>query len=172
MEAWRRVDGERKSLQGKLDALRARKNELTPKKGGEITAEFRESMKVLSAEIKAGEADLAQLEIEARQKQLLLPNVPHKSVPDGADESANPVVSTWGEKPTFDFVPKEHAELGVGLGILDFERAAKISGARFTILRNQGARLERALMAFMLDLASCRAAYTEMWTTGHPRTKR
>jgi seryl-tRNA synthetase len=166
VDAWKKVDGERKALQSKLDALRARKNELTPKKGGEITAEFRENMKAMSAEIKAGETRLGELESEARAAQLLLPNVPHTSVPDGADETAdetaNPVVSTWGEKPTFDFQPKEHDVLGVSLGIMDFERAVKVSGARFTYLKGKGARLERALMAFMLDLHTSRG-YTEMW---------
>ena len=81
-----------------------------------------------------------------------LPNLPHETVPVGADETANAEVRRWGAPPAFDFEPKDHVDLGASLGILDLERATKISGARFAILYGAGARLERALINFMLDV--------------------
>jgi len=92
-----------------------------------------------------------------------VPNLPHPETPDGFEESQNVEVRRGGEKPDYGFQPKDHVELGTALGILDFERAAKISGARFTVLKGAGARLERALMAFMLDLHSNEHGYTEVW---------
>jgi seryl-tRNA synthetase len=89
--------------------------------------------------------------------------MPDASTPDGADEHANVVVKVWGEKPSHDFTPKDHADLGVALGILDFERAAKISGARFTVLLGAAARLERALLSFMMDVHANEHGYTEIW---------
>src|SRR5690606_22380843 len=87
---------------------------------------------------------------------LYLPNLPDDSVPDGRDERDNVVVRTWGAKPAFDFAPRTHDEIGTTLGIFDFERAATISGARFVVLRGMGARLERALATFMLDVHTAR----------------
>jgi seryl-tRNA synthetase len=92
-----------------------------------------------------------------------VPNVPHASVPDGEGAEQNVEVKVWGEKPTFDFQPKPHWEIGAGLGILDFERAAKISGARFSVLFGAGARLERALIQMMLDLHTREHGYTEVY---------
>ena len=86
-----------------------------------------------------------------------LPNIPHESVPVGKDESANVEIRRWGTKPEFDFEPKDHVDLGTALGILDLERATKIAGARFAILNGAGARLERALINFMLDVHTTRA---------------
>ena len=93
---------------------------------------------------------------------LNLPNIPHESVPLGAGSDDNPVVRTWGEAPRFDFPPKAHWDIGENLGILDFERAAKITGARFALLRAPGALLERALINFMLDLHTRKHGYTEV----------
>jgi len=164
----RAVDERRKALQGKLDGLRAQRNQdsdkmgrMADKKSPEFAA-LREELKTLSTAIKTGEEELARVEEEARQRLLYLPNVAHPSVPAGASEADNQVVATWGEKPALAFAPRDHVDLGTGLGILDFERAAKLSGARFTVLRGKGARLERALMAFMLDLHASRG-YTEVW---------
>jgi len=91
-----------------------------------------------------------------------LPNLPHASVPRGASSADNPVVRTWGEKRVFDFEPKAHWDLGPELGIIDFERATKISGARFAVLMGAGAQLERALINFMLTLHSTKHGYTEV----------
>jgi seryl-tRNA synthetase len=102
-------------------------------------------------------------EVESRMRELLstLPNIPHESVPVGQDESANIEVRRWGTKPEFDFEPKDHVDLGTALGILDLERATKITGARFAILNGAGARLERALINFMLELHTREHGYTE-----------
>jgi len=102
-------------------------------------------------------------EAEARMRELLstLPNIPHASVPVGKDESANVEVRRWGAPPEFDFEPKDHVDLGTALGILDLERATKITGARFAILNGAGARLERALIDFMLDLHTREHGYQE-----------
>jgi seryl-tRNA synthetase len=91
-----------------------------------------------------------------------LPNVPMADVPEGADESGNVVVKTWGEPSRFDFTPKAHWELGPDLGLLDFERAGKVTGARFTVLRREAALLSRALISFMLDLHTREHGYTEV----------
>ncbi len=93
---------------------------------------------------------------------LNLPNIPHASVPVGATSDDNPVVQTWGEPPRFDFDPQAHWEIGENLGILDFERAAKITGARFALLKGAGALLERALINFMLDLHTKKHGYLEV----------
>ena len=123
----------------------------------------REALKQLSDQVKALESELAKVEAELEEQLLLIPNAPHPSVPDGRHEADNPVVRTWGEKPTFAFAPKPHWETGEKLGILDFERAAKLSGARFAVLWGLGARLERALISFMLDLHVSVHGYTEVY---------
>ncbi|MGC4090723.1 MAG: serine--tRNA ligase [Polyangiaceae bacterium] len=126
-------------------------------------AERREALKQLSEQVKTLEAELARVEAELEEQLLLIPNAPHPSVPAGQHEADNPVVRTWGEKPSFAFEPKPHWELGEKLGILDFERAAKLSGARFSVLWGLGARLERALVTFMLDLHVGTHGYTEVY---------
>jgi seryl-tRNA synthetase len=98
-----------------------------------------------------------------REFLLGLPNLPHETVPLGASADDNPVVKIWGEPPRFDFEAKPHWEIGERLGILDFERAAKITGARFALLKGAGALMERALISFMLDLHTKRHGYTEVW---------
>jgi seryl-tRNA synthetase len=123
----------------------------------------RDELKALSERVKGMESELAELEGQIEEKLLHIPNVPHPSVPDGTSEEQNRIVRTWGDKPSFDFEPKPHWELGEKLGILDFERAAKLSGARFSVLYGQGARLERALAAFMLDLHTLEHGYTEVY---------
>ena len=168
IDGFREVDARRKALQSELDALRAQRNAandqmaaIKDKKSTEFQ-QLRDGLRTLSQRIKDDESKEKELEVEARERQLMLPNAPHDSVPEGDDESANVVVSTWGDKPSYAFQPKDHVDLGVALGILDFERAAKLSGARFTVLAGQGARLVRALMSFMLDVHTSRG-YREMW---------
>src|SRR5260370_39903497 len=117
------------------------------------------------SELKERIAELDELrdQAEARMREMLstLPNIPHESVPAGKDESANVEVRRWGTKPEFDFTPKDHVDLGTALGILDLERATRIAGARFAILNGAGARLERALIDFMLNLHTSEHGYRE-----------
>ncbi len=123
----------------------------------------RDELKRLSDEIKQMEQQLGDLLVQMEQRLLLVPNVPHPSVPDGHSSEDNPVVRTWGEKRGYDFEPKPHWDLGAALNILDFERAAKLSGARFAVLYGQGARLERAICHFMLDLHTREHGYIEVY---------
>jgi seryl-tRNA synthetase len=119
-------------------------------------------MKALGDRIKAAEDGLRTAEERALDMALRIPNLPHSSVPVGNDPSDNHDVRTWGTVPAFSFSPKAHSDLGEALGILDFERAAKIAGARFAVLTGLGARLERALINFMLDLHTTRHGYQEV----------
>ena len=121
-----------------------------------------EQMKQLGVEIKALDQQLAEVEQNFRDFLLIIPNVPDESVPVGRDEKDNFEVRTWGEKPVFDFEPKPHWEIGERLGILDFERGAKITGARFTLYWGAAAALERALISFMLDVHTKSHGYTEV----------
>ncbi|MGA2405035.1 MAG: serine--tRNA ligase [Syntrophobacteraceae bacterium] len=121
-----------------------------------------EEMRELGREIKVLDQQLAEVEQEFRDFLLIIPNVPHSSVPVGKDEKDNQEILSWGEKPAFDFKPKPHWEIGEDLGILDFERGAKITGARFTLSWGAGSALERALISFMLDVHTRRHGYTEV----------
>ena len=123
----------------------------------------RDGLKQLSTDIKALETELAAVERDLEDRLLEVPNLPHASTPDGTNGEDNPVRRTWGEPPPFDFEPKAHWELGAELGILDFERAAKLSGARFAVLWGLGARLERAIISFMLDLHTREHGYLEVY---------
>ena len=117
---------------------------------------------MINADIKDLEDQTAAQDSWVRDFLLNLPNIPHESVPLGASSDDNPVVRTWGEAPRFDFPPKSHWDIGENLGILDFERAAKITGARFALLKGAGALMERALINFMLDLHTRKHGYTEV----------
>ena len=133
------------------------------KKSPEFAAR-RDELKELSGSIKALDARLA--EVEARVADILarVPNTPHESVPSGGGADDNVIVRHWGEERSYAFTPKAHWDIGADLGILDFDRATKLSGARFAVLFDQGARLERALIQFMLDLHTREHGYTEVWT--------
>jgi len=157
----------RRALIGSVEArqmARNQANEAMAKldKKSPAFAEKRDELKRLSGEIKEAEKELADVEGQVQRALAIVPNVPDASVPEGKGEEDNQVVRTWGEKPSFAFTPKEHPEIGTALGILDFERAAKISGARFTVLFGAAARLERALISFMLDLHTQQHGYTEV----------
>ena len=132
------------------------------KKKGEDASNIISRMRQVSQRIKELDGKLGEIEDELHKSLLLIPNVPHESVPVGKDENDNPVVKRWGEINQFSFTPKQHWELGESLGILDFERAAKITGARFTLYWGLGARLERALINFMLDLHTTKHGYLEV----------
>jgi seryl-tRNA synthetase len=121
----------------------------------------RHDVKTLKNYVAEGDRDREQAEARMRKILEMLPNIPHPSVPVGKDESANVEVRRWGAPPEFNFEPKDHVDLGTALGILDLERATKIAGARFAILNGAGARLERALIDFMLDLHTREHGYQE-----------
>lgn len=125
-------------------------------------AEKREALKRLSGEIKEAEKALAEVEAQIQAQLATVPNVPDASVPDGKGEEDNKVVRVWGARPEFGFEARAHWEIGQSLGILDFERAAKLSGSRFTVMFGAGARLERALISFMLDLHTREQGYLEV----------
>jgi seryl-tRNA synthetase len=154
---WRGLDERRRKLQGELDSLRQARNAAndTMAKLDKKSPEFataRDRMKAVSTSIREGELELTKLEAAAAQQLMLIPNAPHASVPDGASEADNPVLHTWGEKPVLGFDPRPHDVLGKTLGILDFEGGVRIAGGRFTVLRNAAARMNRALINYMLDL--------------------
>jgi seryl-tRNA synthetase len=167
IDAWRAVDERRRRLQGELDDMRRSRNAANDrmskldKKSSEFLA-ARDELKTLSTKIKEGEGALGRLEGEAQELLLGIPNAPHASVPVGGGEADNRVERIWGEAPTFDFTPRDHHDLGVGLGILDFDAGVRLSGARFTVLRGWGARLTRALINYMIDLHTA-AGYAEVW---------
>jgi len=122
-----------------------------------------EAQRAAGRQIAALEAAAAAAEEEFNRRMLEVPNLPHPAVPVGPDESANVVVRTVGEQRTFDFAPRPHWELGPQLGIIDFERGVKISGSRFYVLRGAGARLQRALITWMLDLHTRQHGYVEIY---------
>jgi seryl-tRNA synthetase len=160
------VDAERRRIIAQVEALKNQRNVASQeiaalKKGKQDASAQIEAMKRVGDEIKQLDERLAAIEEELRALELEFPNVPHQSVPVGADESANRVERTWGEQPKFDFTPKAHWDLGESLGILDFDRGAKITGARFALIAGAGAKLNRALIDFFLDHASQRG-YTEV----------
>ncbi|HEX8501454.1 MAG TPA: serine--tRNA ligase [Pyrinomonadaceae bacterium] len=168
LEDFAALDAERRRAIAESDALNARRN-ASSREIGALMKEGRkdeaESRRGEVAELKERMAELerARDDAERRMQELLatVPNVPHESVPVGSDESANEEVRQWGEAPRFDFEPLDHVDLGTQLGILDLERAAKIASARFAILRGAGARLERALINFMLDVHTREHGYEE-----------
>ncbi len=152
-----KLAAERRALTQEVEGLRQKQNGANDAicgkaKDPEAMATLRAEMRQLSDQIKEKDGRLRELEEALEAELLRIPNVPHESVPDGKDASDNVVVRTVGEPRRFDFVPKEHSDVGEALGILDFERAAKISGARFVVYWGAAARLERALAAFMLDV--------------------
>ncbi len=162
------LDEERRKVLVEVEQLKNRRNVVSKEvgklksQGGDAAALIAEMQQVGD---RIGEMDRKVKEIEERLEAILMviPNLPHESVPVGPDETANQLVRTWGEPRRFDFEPKSHDDVGVGLGLMDFERAAKISGARFVVMRRWGARLERALINFMLDLHTGEHGYTEIF---------
>ena len=159
-------DNARRAAQTAAQEKQTRRNALSRqvaegRRKGEDTAAFEAEASALRAETEALEKSAADLEVEVRDIIAGLPNVLDATVPDGADETANLVVKSWGEPRDPGFQPKQHDELGVALGMMDFATAAKIAGSRFTILRGPLARLERALGQFMIDLHTREHGYEE-----------
>ena len=160
------LDTERRRAIAHVEQLKAQKNSASQeianlRKNKQDASVQIEAMKSVGEEIKALDDRLGQIEDELKTLELEFPNVPHESAPAGADESSNRVERHWGDKPSFDFAPKSHWEIGESLGILDFDRASKVTGARFSFLIGAAAKLSRALMNFMLDVHD-RQGYTEV----------
>jgi seryl-tRNA synthetase len=157
IERFLELDAERRRTIAQVEALKNQRNVASQeiaqlKKNKQDASSQIDAMKRVGDDIKRLDDRLAIIEEELRNLELYFPNVPHPSVPVGADESANRVERVWGKKPEFSFAPKSHWDIGEALGILDFDRAAKITGARFTVLFAAAAKLNRALINFMLDL--------------------
>jgi seryl-tRNA synthetase len=162
------ADSERRRVIAESDKLNAERNTASREIGALMKAGNREEADARRKAVNELKDRIAELDqnrdqAESRMRELLstIPNLPHESVPAGQDESANVEVRRWGTRPDFDFEPKDHVDLGTALGILDLERATKITGARFAILNGAGARLERALIDFMLDLHTREHGYRE-----------
>jgi seryl-tRNA synthetase len=163
-----KLDERRRELIKKGDALKARRNDVTEeianlKKQGKDATDLIEEMRKVSDEIKSIDAELKKVETELENLLLWLPNIPHSSVPIGKDASDNVVVRMWGEIPEFDFEIKDHLTLGKKLGIIDFERGAKLTGSGFPLYIGKGATLERVLINFMLDLHIQKHGYIEVF---------
>src|SRR5271157_5604524 len=174
LKNFQEIDSERRSAITEAETMKARRNKLVEefqrlKKEKQDTTANLEEQKVLKQTI--AQADERVTACDAKLRDLLtnIPNIPDDSVPVGKSEADNAEVRRWGTAPKFDFTPKPHWELGEELGVLDLERAAKITGARFAVYWDLGARLERALMNFMLDLHTREHGYTgscrRSWST-------
>ena len=162
------LEDKRKPVQVEVDRLRAERNANARAVGmakgrGEDAAALIARGEALTGELAAAESQLTAVQLELEQWQLGLPNLLHSSVPDGSDERANAEVRRWGEPRRLDFKARDHVEIGERLGGLDFEAAARISGARFVVMRGAVARLHRALAQFMLDLHTREHGYTEVY---------
>jgi seryl-tRNA synthetase len=161
------LDGKRREALKRVEGLKAERNAGSKdigrrKKAGEETSDLQTRIRAIGEEIKAIDSTVAAVTEERDALMAWVPNVPAADVPVGKDESANEVMREWGEKPEFAFEPKAHWDIGAELGVIDLERASKISGAGFTLFRGAGARLERALWSFMLDLHTTEHGYVEL----------
>lgn len=162
-----KVDNERKDLVKSIDELRHLRNELSEKIGkmissGEEVENVKSDVREIGRKISEGEGKLKSINEQCNDLLLRIPNLPHSSVLYGKDESENIVVKQWGERKKFDFTPRPHWEIGENLDIIDFKRGAKISGARFYVLKGLGAKLERSLISWMIDLQVEKHNYREI----------
>jgi seryl-tRNA synthetase len=169
LERFAALDSRRRDIIQEVEGLRSERNTVSKqigekKKNREDAAELISRMGEVSNRIKELDDMLRQADEELQSIVMTIPNIPHESVVCGKGAEDNPVVRVWGERPSFTFTPRPHWELGESLNILDFARGAKITGARFTLYRGLGARLERALINFMLDLHTREHGYTEVLT--------
>ena len=170
VDAFKALEAERKTIQIRTEELQAKRNAVSKQigmlKGKGQHAEADTAMAevgTLKAELEASATRLDAIQSEMEKMLLAVPNLPHESVPVGADESGNVVARTWGTPKTFDFEVKDHVDLGQPLG-LDFEMGVKLTGSRFTVMKGQIARLHRALAQFMLDTQTGEHGYTECYT--------
>lgn len=168
---------ERKGLLSEVEQLRHQLKKgsdevATLKRAGQSADQAMADMKVVGDRIKEAETGFRRVEECVEQVALRIPNIPHASVPPGRDATENIEVRRWGAIPSMGWTPRPHWELGERLGILDFERAAKIAGARFAVLTGLGAKLERALINYMLDCHAEQHGYREVlplsWSIGQP----
>ncbi len=160
------IDSKRRQLQSVVDESRSEKNRVSKdiglaKSNTEVTEDLKGKMRELNRSLKDSEHELSKLSSQLNELLLNLPNILHDSVPDGSDESSNKEVRLWGEPGIFDFKVKDHVVLGQELGMFDFTTASKISGSRFVIIKNDLARLNRALIQFMLDVHTQENNYIE-----------
>jgi len=160
------LDARRREIIHELESLQAQRNQASKeigarKKAGEDAGEAVAAMKAVGERIKMLSAERGEVEQRLNQVALRIPNHPAADVPEGDGEEQNQVIDTWGQKPEFDFEPKPHWELCETLGLADFKRAAKLSGSGFILLKGSGARLERALISYFLDLHTGEHGYTE-----------
>jgi seryl-tRNA synthetase len=167
LEEWRDIDAVRRMRLTQVEGARAARNSLSQKigakrKAGENSAGDEQLSKEIATQTLSLEAELKALDERLVPIEETLPNIPQDDVPDGADEAQNVVLKTWGEPTRFDFPPLAHWDLGPALGILDFERAAKITGSRFTVLKGPASLLSRALIQFCLDVHTREHGYTEV----------
>lgn len=163
------LDEHRRKLLVQVEEMKAEQNRTSKevpklKKEGKDVTELFNQMKELSEKAKELDGEVKVIDEELKATLLQIPNTPHNSVVEGSSDADNVEMRKWGEPREFEFQPKAHWDLGTDLGILDFERAAKISGARFSVFKGYGAKLERAITAFMLDLHTNEHGYTEMAT--------
>lgn len=167
LDSFKALEEERREIIQKTEMLKSKKNAVSKeisqlKKDGKDAHEKIEQMRLVGEEINVLDSRLKEIMAELNSIMLQLPNMLDSSVPDGKDDSDNPEIRRWGEAREFNFTPKAHWDIGSDLNILDFERAAKVTGARFTFYYGLGARLERALINFMMDLHVDKQGYTEM----------
>ena len=162
------LDKKRREITVQVETLKSERNSASQeigklKKAGQDATEQMAAVRALGDKIAEDDKELKAIEARLKEILLTIPNIPADDVPVGADDSANPVVRTWGEPGKFDFEPKAHWDIGEGLNIIDFERGVKVSGARYIFYRGLGARLERAVISFFLDLHTEKHGYTEMF---------
>ncbi|PYT88492.1 MAG: serine--tRNA ligase [Acidobacteria bacterium] len=167
LDGFRALDKERRELITATEQLKAQRNKASDeiarlKKEKKNADQLIAEMKLVSERIRQSDERIAALDARQRELLLTIPNVPHSSVPVGASAADNKEVRCWGAPPKFDFQPKSHWEVGERAGILDLEAAAKITGARFAVYQGSGARLERALANFFLDVHTREHGYTEI----------
>ena len=163
------LDEKRRALLVEVEEMKAEQNKVSKevprlKKEGKDVSEVFNQMKALSEKVKEFDVELKKIDDELKSYLLQIPNTPHESVVQGDSDADNVEVRKWGTPKEFSFEPKAHWDLGTELNILDFERAAKITGARFSVFKGLGAKLERAIINFMLDLHTGEHGYTEMAT--------
>ena len=162
------LDKKRREITVQVETLKSERNTASQeigklKKAGQDATEQMAAVRALGDKIAEDDKELKEIEVRLKEILLTIPNIPADDVPVGADDSANPVVRTWGEPGKFEFEPKAHWDIGEGLNIIDFERGVKVSGARYIFYRGLGARLERAVISFFLDLHTEKHGYTEMF---------
>lgn len=169
VDAFLRLDEDRRKLIGEVEALQAQRNEASKAIGGlmrdgrrDEADQAKEGVRAVNDRISEIESGMESVEEQVRELLMTAPNIPHESVPVGASEDDNVETRRWGTPPQFDFEPKAHWDLGPDLGIIDFERGVKLAKSRFVLLGGMGAKLERALINFMLDTHD-KAGYREWW---------